>query len=168
MKLIKKIAAIMLSVMMVLGMASVVSADEGGVTAPTGNGKITITNAKKDQTYTIYRILELESYDKAKNNYAYKAAERWKTFLETESAKAYLTTDSNGGVTWKTGIEESKAAAFAKLALTYAKNNSIVSDGDSKATANGSITFDKLPLGYYLVDSSAGALCSLNTTATEV
>lgn len=29
MKLIKKIAAIMLSVMMVLGMASVVSADEG-------------------------------------------------------------------------------------------------------------------------------------------
>ena len=168
MKLIKKIAAIMLSVMMVLGMASVVSADEGGVTAPTGNGKITITNAKKDQTYTIYRILELESYDKAKNNYAYKAAERWKTFLETESAKAYLTTDSNGGVTWKTGIEESKAAAFAKLALTYAKNNSIVSDGVSKATANGSITFDKLPLGYYLVDSSAGALCSLNTTATEV
>ena len=168
MKIIKKIAAIMLSVMMVLGMASVVSADEGGVTAPTGNGKITITNAKKDQTYTIYRILELESYDKAKNNYAYKAAERWKTFLETESAKAYLTTDSNGGVTWKTGIEESKAAAFAKLALTYAKNNSIVSDGDSKATANGSITFDKLPLGYYLVDSSAGALCSLNTTATEV
>lgn len=47
MKLIKKIAAIMLSVMMVLGMASVVSADEGGVTAPTGNGKITITNAKR-------------------------------------------------------------------------------------------------------------------------
>lgn len=36
MKLIKKIAAIMLSVMMVLGMASVVSAEEGGATAATG------------------------------------------------------------------------------------------------------------------------------------
>ena len=65
MKLIKKIAAIMLSVMMVLGMASVVSADEGGVTAPTGNGKITITNAKGSDIYDL-SILELESYDKAK------------------------------------------------------------------------------------------------------
>lgn len=169
MKLIKKIAAIMLSVMMVLGMTSVVSAEDGGAAAaPTGNGTITITNAKKDQKYTIYRILDLESYDKAKNNYAYKSAERWKTFLNTESAKAYLTTDSNGGVTWKTGTAESEAAAFAKIALTYAKEKSIVSDGTLDATADGSITFDNLALGYYLVDSSVGALCSLNTTATEV
>ena len=62
MKLIKKIAAIMLSVIMVLGMASVVSAGEGETAAPTGNGKITITNAIPSQTYKIYRILELESY----------------------------------------------------------------------------------------------------------
>lgn len=164
MKLIKKIAAIMLSVIMVLGMASVVSADEGGVTVPTGNGKITITNAKKDQTYTIYRILELESYDEAKNNYAYKSAERWKEFLKTETAKAYLTTDSNGGVTWKTGTVESEAAAFAKIALTYAKEHSIVSDRTLNATADGSITFDNLALGYYLVESSVGALCGLTTT----
>lgn len=53
MKLIKKIAAIMLSVMMVLGMASVVSAEEGGATAATGTGKITITNAIAGQTYKI-------------------------------------------------------------------------------------------------------------------
>ena len=63
MKLIKKIAAIMLSVMMVLGMASVVSAD----TTTSGkyedsNGTITISNAIKDHTYTIYRILKLESF----------------------------------------------------------------------------------------------------------
>lgn len=164
MKLIKKIAAIMLSVIMVLGMASVVSAGEGETAAPTGNGKITITNAKKDQTYTIYRILELESYDEAKNNYAYKSAERWKEFLKTQTAKAYLTTDSNGGVTWKTGTVESEAAAFAKIALTYAKEHSIVSDGTLNATADGSITFDNLALGYYLVESSVGALCGLTTT----
>ena len=55
MKLVKKIAAIMLSIMMVLGMASVVSASEVGSTAATGNGKITITNAIPNQTYKIYR-----------------------------------------------------------------------------------------------------------------
>ena len=57
MKLIKKIAAIMLSVMMVLGMASVVSAD-GTTTSGTygDNGTITISNAIENQTYKIYRI----------------------------------------------------------------------------------------------------------------
>lgn len=44
MKLFKKIAAIMLSIMMVLGMASVVSAEGAGATATPGTGKITITN----------------------------------------------------------------------------------------------------------------------------
>ena len=60
MKIIKKIAAIMLSVMMVLGMCSVVGA-EGTTTSgtsATNDGKITIRNAVPEQTYTIYQILE--------------------------------------------------------------------------------------------------------------
>ena len=186
MKLIKKIAVIMLSVMMVLGMASVVSADKGGVTAPTGNGKITITNAIPGQTYKIYRILELESYDATTRNYAYKATANWKTFIESTEATAYFKTDSNGGVTWNATLEETKdqkatrAAEFAKKALAYAdtqnstQNSTINSDGSQVAPAaaegatTSTVTFLGLSLGYYLVDSSAGALCSLNTTATEV
>ena len=60
MKLIKKIATIMLSVMMVLGMASVVNADgtESG-TSTVNTGKITINKAIAGQTYRIYKILEL-------------------------------------------------------------------------------------------------------------
>ena len=45
MKIIKKIAAIMLSVMMVLGMCSVVGAEGTSETSATKDGKITITNA---------------------------------------------------------------------------------------------------------------------------
>lgn len=80
MKIIKKIAAIMLSIMMVLGMCSVVGAVETSGTSETDKGKITIDNAIVDQTYTIYRILELESFsDKTTTkpntgNYAYKAS----------------------------------------------------------------------------------------------
>ena len=69
MKLIKKIAAIMLSIMMVLGMASVVSAEESGAAAAS-TGTITINKAAKGETYKIYRILDLESY--SENNFAYK------------------------------------------------------------------------------------------------
>ena len=72
MKVIKKITAIMLSIMMVLGMSSVVSA--AGSTTGSGSyadndGKITIDHAISGQTYKLYRILQLESF--SGDNYAY-------------------------------------------------------------------------------------------------
>ena len=172
MKLIKKIAAIMLSVMMVLGMASVVSAEEGaGATSATGNGTITINNAIPKQTYKIYRILELESYNTTTRNYAYKATSAWKSFIEGGEIQNVYVTINNDYVTWKEGA---KAEDFAQKALKYANDNNLSFDKketapDAAAGATTStVAFSDLPLGYYLVDSSAGALCSLDTTATEV
>lgn len=171
MKLIKKIAAIMLSIMMVLGMASVVSASENDSTVATGNGKITITNAIPKQTYKIYRILELESYNTTTGNYAYKATSAWKSFIEGNEIQNVYVTINNGCVTWKEGAN---AVEFAKKALEYANTNKL--KVDKKETApdaavgenTSKVIFSDLPLGYYLVDSSVGALCSLDTTATEV
>lgn len=177
MKIIKKIAAIMLSVMMVLGMCSVVGAEGTSGTSATKDGKITIKNAVPKQTYTIYQILELESFsDKtAENpgNYAYKATTKWKRFVESTTGKKYLNTDDDSGyVTW---VKNADPAAFAKAALAYAKEQTSSIAEDFKvapeATAGNTtstVTFDKLSLGYYLVDSSVGALCSLDTTAKEV
>lgn len=177
MKIIKKIAAIMLSVMMVLGMCSVVGAEGTSGTSATKDGKITIKNAVPKQTYTIYQILELESFsDKtAENpgNYAYKATTKWKGFVESTTGKKYLNTDDDSGyVTW---VKNADPAAFAKAALAYAKEQTSSIAEDFKvapeATAGNTtstVTFDKLSLGYYLVDSSVRALCSLDTTAKEV
>ena len=169
MKQLRKIAALVLSCVMVFGMASVVYATGTGTTpsGTTGTGKITINNAIQGQTYTIYRILELESYDATAGHYAYKpATTEWKSFLKS-SGSTYVTMDGEY-VTWKAGAD---AAEFAKKALQYAKTNDI--DGDKNATAQtgtttASVEFINLPLGYYLVDSSVGALCSLGTTNEEV
>ena len=178
MKIIKKIAAIMLSVMMVLGMCSVVGAEGAGTTSGTSadKGQITITNAVPKQTYTIYQILELESFSdkttKDTGNYAYKATSKWKSFVESPTGKTYLETDASGYVTWK---KNAKPEAFAKEALDYAKKQkpSIAERTESAPPATGESTtstviFNNLSLGYYLVDSSVGALCSLDTTAKEV
>lgn len=60
MKIIKKITAIMLSIMMVLGMCSVVGAEETASGSYGDNdGSIKITSAIEGQTYTIYRMLKL-------------------------------------------------------------------------------------------------------------
>ena len=171
MKLIKKIAAIMLSIMMVLGMASVVSAEgtASGTSAAT-KGKITIENVTAGQTYKIYRILELESYNATAESYAYKAATtEWKSFIESGDINDhYVTTDANGYVTWKDGAN---VGDFAQKALAYAHNTSNnISNNGSKPVEEGSstVTFDNLDLGYYLVESSVGALCGLTTTNNEV
>lgn len=170
MKLIKKIAAIMLSIMMVLGMASVVSADATSDTSATTRGKITINSAIAGQTYKIYRILELESYNAETNSYAYKATTAWENFIKGADINGvYVTIDDNGYVTWKSGVSDNKAAEFAQKALAYAKDTPIAANDEATvAEGNNTVTFDNLDLGYYLVESSVGALCGLTTTNNEV
>lgn len=179
MKLIKKIAAIMLSVMMVLGMASVVSA-EGTTTSGAYNnttGTITIDNAIVGQTYTIYRILKLESFSVTgtTGNYAYKAEDNWGDFIKntkTSDNENYLVEDASGYVTWNTKVNDNDTCKkeFAKKALAYAKdtkNSIVVGHTPIKAESN-TVKFEGISLGYYVVDSSAGTLCSLTTTNPTV
>ena len=163
MKLIKKIAAVMFAFMMVVSMSCNVKADEG--TSPATTGTITINNAVNEQTYTIYKLLDLESYDKTNNHYSYKPATEWKSFFETAEAKNYITVDENGYANWVKGADQ---VAFAQKALAYAKDEAHPIVGVSNKKEEGkTLTFTNLSLGYYLVDSSVGTLCSLDTTNTD-
>lgn len=176
MKLIKKMLAIMFAFMMVVGMGTKVNAEENESTAA-ATGKITISNAVDGQTYSIYKVLELESYDNGEGLYSYKPAADWNSFFDSttdENTKkpkgagsAYITIDSNGYATWIAEINDANKATFAKLALEYAKTKVINNNGQKTAKGN-TVIFDNLPLGYYLVDSSVGALCGLDTTNSEV
>lgn len=154
MKLIKKIAAMLFAFAMVFSMTGVVQADE------TTDGSITINNAIEGQTYTIYKILDLESYDG--NNYSYKAESGWDAFI-TGAGKSYLKTNENGYVEF-VGTE-ADMPAFAKSALQFAKDNGLPKVASKTADATNTVTFGTLSLGYYLIDSSTGALCSLDTTS---
>lgn len=159
MKLIKKIAAIMFAFMMVVSMSCNVKADDA-TTAVTEKGTITINKAVNEQTYTIYKLLDLESYDATNNHYSYKPATEWKSFFETAEAKNYITVDENGYANWVKGADQ---VAFAQKALAYTTANKISNKG-TKPASNNTVKFEHLDLGYYLVDSSVGALCILDTT----
>lgn len=177
MKLIKKIAAIMFAFMMVVSMSCNVKADEG-TTATTGEkGTITINNAIPGQTYKIYKILELESYNPTTKNYAYKVTPEWKSFVENEG-QTYLTkVDGTDYVNWvgDSTNDGTHVKEFAEKAIAYVKKeNSPVKEYTSQdapvasaGQTTSTVTFDELSLGYYLVDSSVGTLCSLDTTNTD-
>lgn len=126
------------------------------------SGSITIDNAVPGQTYNIYQVLVLESYDTDKEAYAYKANLDWENWLETQTN--YVSIDEQGYVTW---VEDADVVAFAKAALAYAKDNKIEATQTQPATS-ATVTFSSLSLGYYLVDSSLGTLCSLDTTSPSV
>ena len=152
----KRTMAILLALIMVFALAAPVMAS--------GNGQITVNNAVKDQTYSIYRIFDLESFDASRgtNAFAYKVNSNWSAFISTPEAKAYISVDGQGYVKWNEGAD---SADFAKLALAYAKEHKIAAVASEKAAAE-TVVFTGLDLGYYLVDSSLGALCALNTTKT--
>lgn len=158
----KKLLTILFAFMMVLATTSMVSAEEGVST--TDNGKITIDNAIDDKTYTIYRIFELESFsdDGTNGRYAYKADGQWNTFLNQPGIKNVYITFDGEYIKWKSGANVDE---FAAKALAYARQNTTTLTEKKTAIASSTtVTFDNLKLGYYLVDSGVGALCSLDTT----
>ncbi len=231
MKKAKRLVSLLLAIVMLLSLA--VSVGAAGVTSRTHNmqgpdvindpgsanptdnmqnsGKITITNASVGETYKIYQILYLESYDTtgaapladstnlSGGHYVYKVNTAWQEFVDScvNSGKylKYVTTSGAEGstgeadtntdnkyVAWITDTPiDADVAEFARAAKAYAdevKDNSgnvtraamqpiftktaTVPSGSTDKTTT--INFDDLKLGYYLVDSSLGALCNLDTT----
>ena len=168
----KKLVNILLVLAMVLGMIpTMVNAEKS---YNTNDGKITINPAKENQVYKIYEVLKLESFDSdkgAKGAYAYKATEAWKTFINSAGIKGvYVNVDAQGYVTWVPAKDnEAGAAEFAAKALAYAQDetNNITATATKESENNTTVEFTGLNLGYYLVDSSLGALCGLTTTDKE-
>ncbi len=157
-KTFKKLFAALLAAALVLAMAVPAFAVTN---AP--KGSITISNTVKDETYTIYRMFKLDSYNAESNTYSYTVESAWEGFFKTGAGGNYITLDGQGHPTWNAAkSQDSDKAEFAKLALKWAADNKIT--GTEETATGNTVTFSGLDLGYYLVDSSLGALCGLNTT----
>ena len=156
----KRVVSTLLALMLVLALVGTAAAE---ATEPV-KGSITINNAVKEKTYTIYRIFDLNSHNTDYSAINYKVSEKWKAFFEGNALGLNYVDIENDYVTWKTGAS---AADFAAAAIKFAEDNEIVNDGQKKADSSN-VEFTGLDLGYYLVQSDLGALCSLDTTMPDV
>ena len=136
------------------------------VNAANETGSITINKAVVDETYSIYRILDLETYDKDAKHYIYRANANFEKFITRAEGKNYLVAQNSNGTgatyyVWKTGAD---VVEFSKAALAWAKANNVTTTVAPIKATSTTVKFDGLPLGYYLVDTTTGSLLNLTTT----
>lgn len=164
-KAMKKLMAALLAVAMVCAMAIPAFAASGS--SSTTRGSITINSAVAGEDYTIYKMFKLNSFDTNANDgagtYSYTVVSAWEDFFKDGAAGNSYITLENGHPTWVKGAQ---AADFAKAALAYATEKNITATKKETATSN-TVSFTGLDLGYYLVDTSLGALCGLDTTKPD-
>lgn len=136
------------------------------------NGSITINKAIVGETYSIYKVLELETYDATNNHYIYRATTDFKAFIESADGQKYLTAQNGEGTgntfyVWNGETTDSRVQDFAKLAMKYAEDHNIRATA-SKVADTTTVSFAGLDLGYYLVSSTTitdgTKLLSLTTT----
>lgn len=166
MKCTRKLASLLLALVMVFALATTAFASET-VTPPT-TGTITVANPVANQEYKAYKIFDVV-YDAAKEHYSYTidSTSEWFNTVSAYATEAHglKLTQVNGGDTYVvTTVNGFSAPDFAA-----ALKKAVSSKTGKELTANGSsVTVDNLPLGYYFVASTSGALCNLTTTNPTV
>lgn len=163
MKSVKRISSLLLALLMILTMS--VTTFAAGTT-----GSITIDNPVTGQDYTAYKIFDVVySGDKQAYSYTIDESNPWFGTVQsyaTGGIKGLKLTPVNGTNTYIVETTDKFSAPDFSNALKDAKDGKTggipLNDAEGKASATG------LPLGYYFVTSTSGALCNLTTTNPSV
>lgn len=167
MKHTRQFFALLLALVLTLGLCATAFAEDAKP------GSITISNPAQGKTYEVFKLLDIveDESDLENKGFIYKlTADEWATFITTVqdgSGKNYFNLFENGGKKYVLANENLKngIADFAAKAKAYAETNKLAPLKTAKAEAEGALEISGLDLGYYLVRSDLGILCSLDTTA---
>ena len=158
MKNARKLFSLLLALVMVFALATTAFAAE--------TGTITVDNPIADQTYTAYKIFDVTyNSDKTAYSYTIKNTSEWFTTVQSYAAKensGMTLTQVNGSTTYNV----TTAGAFSAPDFAAALKAAVTGKTGTELTAqaDGTVSVSNLPLGYYFVTSSTGALCNLTTT----
>lgn len=167
MKHTRQFFALLLALVLTLGLCATAFADEAKP------GSITISNPAQGKTYEVFKLLDVaaDESDLANKGFIYKlTADAWADFITTVqdgSGAKYFNLFENGGMTYVLANENLKPgiADFAAKAKAYAEEKNLQPVQTATASDGNELTISGLDLGYYLVRSDLGILCSLDTTA---
>lgn len=163
MKHARKLASLLLALVMVFALATTAFAQEQTVPG-TGGGSITITNAAKGETYTIYRL-----FDATVNADGSSIAYYGKI---PDSLKTYFIADKNGYISATDAAKDGDhmSAELQKALKAWTATEEAAEKVAATAVSDGSaLTFRSLVYGYYVVTTSQGnSVISVDSTMPNV
>ena len=158
MKHASKLTSLLLALVMVFALATTAFAQD--VTVTGGTGSITISNAAKGETYTIYKLFDATVSADGKS-IAY-------TGEIPESLKTYFAADDNGYISATPAAKEGESmsdglkAALKAWTTTARATSAAESDGSA-------LNFKELAYGYYVVTTTQGEqVISVDSTMPDV
>ena len=159
MKHARKLASLLLALVMVFALATTAFAQEVTVVGG-GKGSITISNAAKGETYTIYKLFDA-TVSADNKSIAY-------TGTIPASLSEYFTADKNGYIS---ATEKAKNGESMSEGLKAAlKDWTTTATATAKMKSDGAaLTFNGLAYGYYVVTTTQGDLAiSVDSTMPDV
>ena len=175
MKRIKRLAGILLAMVMVLGMTMTTFAQTAELNpADADDASITIKNPARGETYSLHKLFDA-TVSEGGTNIAYQGT-------VPESLKAFFTADDNGYISPTEVIVEDVDGKITGTKMTEelqqaleAWANSNTATVSEKSDGDASLTFTGLPYGYYVVttthmsDSAADedAKAAITVTSTQ-
>lgn len=158
MKHARKLASLLLALVMVFALATTAFAQD--VTVTGGTGSITISNAAKGETYAIYKLFDATVSEDG-SSIAY-------TGTIPKSLETYFTADKNGYISATPAAKDGEImSAGLKTALKdWTENEEPTATAESDGSA---LTFTELAYGYYVVTTTQGdQLISVDSTKPDV
>ena len=171
MKHARKLASLLLALVMVFALATTAFAAD--------NGTITVDNPIAGQTYTAYKIFDVV-YDTnaegaAGTHYSYtiSGTSEWFSVVATKNDDNTVTSKITGLTFEKAYSEDTyvviQGNGFSAPDFAKALKSAVTGKTGTTLTAQGNtVTASSLPLGYYFVNSTSGALANLTTTNPSV
>ncbi len=154
MKHARKLASLLLALVMVFALATTAFAQD--VTGTAGNGSITISNAAKGETYAIYKLFDATvSADNTSIAYTGTVPDSLSTYFKAD-ANNYIsaTPEAKSGENMSEGLRSALKA--------WAKDETAIATTKSDGSA---LNFQGLAYGYYVVTTSQGQqLISVDST----
>lgn len=174
MKNAKKVFAMLIVLALAISMAIPVSAEEDPA------GTITISGASDNEIYKAYKMADLDYIAATQDSgakYAYTVASNspWIGFwTENDAATdAFTVTRSPGNasifvIEAIVDSDSDEMVTFAKAAIAYAEGNDTIKDQAKTAVkSDGNMVISGLEDGYYVVNTTMGTLCSIDTLAGQ-
>ena len=161
MKKMKKLFAMLIAMVMVLGMSMSVFA-----AAPT-SGSITVNPNYKGQTYTLYKLFD------AKMTYAEDGTLKAVTYQVPEGKtlpedNKWFELNDNGNVVAKAGVADDWAKDAEAIAWAKSFGTQVGSEITAASDNDANVKWDELGWGYYFVTSSLGSFIGIDTDNPDV